>query len=112
MPSIDVVPGTLELLILKALSAGEALHGFGVLRWLREATADELRVEEGALYPALHRMEARGWTRGTWRISEKGRRAKYYALTASGRRQLARQEAAWERYVHVWRRIALAAAPA
>jgi PadR family transcriptional regulator, regulatory protein PadR len=107
---VEVVPGTLDLLVLKALSGEVALHGFGVLAWLRQATDGELRVEEGALYPALHRMEQRGWMQGEWRISEKGRRAKYYALTATGRRQLTIQEAEWARYIDVWRRIALAAA--
>jgi PadR family transcriptional regulator, regulatory protein PadR len=106
---VDVVPGTLELLVLKTLSGAEALHGFGVLAWLRRATEGELQVEEGALYPALHRMEQRGWIQGEWRISEKGRRAKYYALTSGGHRQLAIQEAAWTRYLEVWRRIVLAA---
>ena len=104
-----VVPGTLELLVLKALSAGEALHGFGVLRWLRAATDGELQVEEGALYPALHRLERRGHIAGEWHISEKGRRAKYYRLTAPGRRQLTRDEAAWQRYIGAWEKIAHAA---
>lgn len=107
--SVDVVRGTLELLILKTLSAGAPLHGFGVLRWIREATADELLIEEGALYPALHRMEQRGWIAGEWRISEKGRRAKYYRLTAPGRRQLIRQEEEWLRYLRAWDGIAAAA---
>jgi PadR family transcriptional regulator, regulatory protein PadR len=109
--SLVVVPGTLELLVLKTLSAGEALHGFGVLRWIREATDGELEIEEGALYPALHRLEQRGLIRGEWHISEKGRRAKYYALTAAGRRQLVREEASWQRYMGAWQKIALAAQP-
>jgi transcriptional regulator len=107
--SLDVVRGTLELLIMKTLSAGTPLHGFGVLRWIREATADELLIEEGALYPALHRMEQRGWIAGEWQISEKGRRAKYYRLTAVGRRQLVRQEEEWLRYLRAWDSIAAAA---
>lgn len=110
--SIDVVRGTLELLILKTLSAGTPLHGFGVLRWIRDATAGELSIEEGALYPALHRMEQRGWIAGEWQISEKGRRAKYYQLTAAGGRQLVRAESEWLRYVRAWENIAAAAAGA
>ena len=107
---MDVMHGTLELLVLKALSRGEALHGFGVLSWLRAATDGELEVEEGALYPALHRMERRGWVAGEWGVSEKGRRAKYYAITTAGRAELRREEAKWNRYIQVWQRIALAAA--
>lgn len=107
---LEVVRGTLELLILKTLSAGTPLHGFGVLHWIRETTRDALLIEEGALYPALHRMEQRGWITGEWRISEKGRRAKYYELTGAGGRQLERQEADWLDYVTAWRRIAAAAA--
>jgi PadR family transcriptional regulator, regulatory protein PadR len=106
---LEVVPGTLDLLVLKTLSAGEALHGFGVLHWIRDATHGELVIEEGALYPALHRLEQRGLLRGEWQISEKGRRAKYYTLTAAGRRQLARQEATWQRYLGAWQKIAHAA---
>ena len=111
-PSIDIVRGTLELLILMTLSAGTPLHGFGVLRWIRDATDGELSIEEGALYPALHRMEQRGWIIGEWQISEKGRRAKYYMLTAVGRRQLVRAESEWLRYLRAWDSIAAAAASA
>ena len=106
---IEVVRGTLELLIMKTLSAGTPLHGFGVLRWIRDATEEALLIEEGALYPALHRMEQRGWIAGEWQISEKGRRAKYYVLTAVGRKQLVRQEMEWLRYLRAWERIAAAA---
>ena len=109
---VDVVRGTLELLILKTLSRGEAMHGFAVLRWLRDATDGALLVEEGALYPALHRMERRGWIEGEWAVSEKGRRAKYYSLTPRGREELAREEAKWERYIQAWEKISLAAASA
>lgn len=108
--SVDVVRGTLELLILKTLSTGTPLHGFGILHWIRDATADGLLIEEGALYPALHRMERRGWITGEWQVSEKGRRAKYYRLTAPGRRQLIRQEEEWLRYLRAWDGIAAAAA--
>jgi PadR family transcriptional regulator, regulatory protein PadR len=107
---VDVVQGTLELLVLKTLSRGEAMHGFAILRWLTQVTKGELEVEEGALYPALHRLERRGWLSAEWGISEKGRRAKYYAITARGRTELVRAEAQWERYLTAWQRIARAAA--
>lgn len=109
MEPIDVVPGTLELLLLKTFSRGQALHGFELLRWLRDATDGELLIEEGALYPALHRLEKRRWIKGEWAISEKGRRAKYYSLTASGRQQLTRSEQQWLRYLGAWQKIARAA---
>lgn len=107
---IDVVPGTLELLLLKTLSRGVAMHGFEILRWLRDATDGELLVEEGALYPALHRLEKRRWIAGEWNISEKGRRAKYYAITRVGRGELVREEKQWLRYLAAWEKIAVAAA--
>jgi PadR family transcriptional regulator, regulatory protein PadR len=107
--AVDVVQGTLELLVLKTLSRGEAMHGFAILRWLTEVTDGELEVEEGALYPALHRLERRGWLIAEWGVSEKGRRAKYYALTPRGRTELKREEAQWTRYLTAWSRIAEAA---
>lgn len=109
---VDVVQGTLELLVLKTLSRGEAMHGFAILRWLRDTTDGALLVEEGALYPALHRMERRGWVEGEWGISEKGRRAKYYVLTAPGRAELAREEARWTGYMEAWRKISATVAGA
>jgi len=107
---VDVVQGTLELLVLKTLSRGEALHGFGILRWLTAVTEGELVVEEGALYPALHRLERRGWVAGEWGISEKGRRAKYYVITARGRSELVQEEDRWTRYLAAWHQIAAASA--
>jgi transcriptional regulator len=109
---IDVLPGTLELLLLKTLSRGYAMHGFEVLRWLRDATDGDLHIEEGALYPAFHRLEKRRWIKGDWQISEKGRRARYYSITSAGRNELRREETQWERYVSAWQRIVLAAATA
>jgi PadR family transcriptional regulator, regulatory protein PadR len=111
-PSLSLISGTLELLILKTLAAGGELHGFGVLDWIRSASDEQLIVEEGALYHALHRMEARGWVASEWAISEKGRRARYYRLTAKGRKALARQEDAWGRYVATVARIAPGRSPA
>lgn len=108
---VDVVRGTLEMLVLKTLSRGEALHGFEVLRWIRDTTEGALVIEEGALYPALHRMERRGWLKAEWGVSEKGRRAKYYRITAAGRAELAREEARWTRYLRAWEQIAVAVRP-
>lgn len=91
-----LLQGTVELLVLKALS-WEPLHGYGIASWIERATDDVLRVEEGSLYPALYRMARKGWIRGEWGVSENNRRAKYYRLTAKGRRQLAEQSEGWQR---------------
>lgn len=96
--SVDLVQGTLEFLILKTLSRGTPMHGFNILQWIYEATDGMLSIEEGSLYPALHRMERRGWIKADWATSEKGRRAKYYRPTAAGKRQLVRQQEQWDRY--------------
>jgi transcriptional regulator len=93
----DLLPGTLDVLILKALSWG-ARHGYALGRWIRETTGDVLQVEEGALYPALHRLEQRRWLKAEWGITETGRRAKFYALTSLGRKHLRAEIARWERY--------------
>jgi len=98
---IDLLQGTLEFLILQALRSGEAVHGFGVLRWIRAASGGELEIEEGALYPALHRLEKKGWVEAEWGLSEKNRKAKFYTLTRVGRKQLDTQQTAWSRYVDV-----------
>ena len=111
-PTVDVVQGTLDLLILKSLSRGEALHGFELLRWLHQTTEGMLQIEEGALYPALHRLERRALLHGEWGISEKGRRAKYYRLTRAGRSALSDEESRWLTFLDAWQRIALAVAPA
>lgn len=84
---MEMVKGTLDIMVLKSLSWG-SMHGYGVMRWIRETTGDALQVEEGALYPALHRMEDRGWLEAEWGVSENNRRAKFYSLTAVGREQL------------------------
>src|SRR6476469_2224817 len=83
----DLVQGTLDMLVLRALSSG-AKHGYAVAEWIHETSQDVLRVEEGALYPALHRLELKGLLKSEWGISENNRRAKYYALTNSGRKYL------------------------
>jgi len=93
----DLLSGTLDLLVLRALSAG-AQHGFGVTQWIRQATLDELRVEDGAMYTALHRLEKQGLLQSEWGVTENNRRARYYTLTADGRRELARDTARWTAY--------------
>lgn len=94
---MDVLKGTLDLMILKSLSGGPR-HGYGVMLWIRSTTDGALAVEDGALYPALHRLAARRWITAEWGVSENNRRAKYYGLTSSGRRQLKRELATWARF--------------
>jgi transcriptional regulator len=94
---LELLRGTLDMLVLKALNWGPA-HGYGVARWIERATNDVLRVEEGSLYPALHRLEVRGWIAAEWGTSENNRRAKFYALTPKGRAQLRQETAAFTRY--------------
>ena len=103
---LGVVQGTLELLVLRTLAARAPMHGFAILEWIRATTDDVLVVEDGALYPSLRRMESRGWLESDWGISEKGRRARYYQLTRSGRKALAEQESRWERYVDAVAKLA------
>lgn len=95
--NLRLLQGTLDVLVLKALIFGPQ-HGYGVARWIRETTDGTLDIEEGALYTALHRMEKRKWLTAEWGLSENNRRAKYYALTEEGRRQLAAGARSWTRY--------------
>jgi PadR family transcriptional regulator PadR len=97
MPGSDLFTGTLDLLILKALTWGPR-HGYAIGRWIRETTADVLDVQEGALYPALHRLERKKLVSEEWRASETGRQAKYYTLTTRGRAQLRAERKRWEQY--------------
>ncbi len=108
---LTLIKGTLDLLVLKSLAASEPLHGFEILEWLQHRSGNELRVEEGALYPALHRMERRGLLASEWGVSEKGRRAKYYRLTPAGRISLTRRNADWQRYVAAVERLGDGIAP-
>jgi transcriptional regulator len=87
MPSTDRLHGTLDALVLTALTL-ESRHGFGILRWVAARTGDVVKIEEGSLYPALYRMERDGWIESEWGATDEGRRAKFYAITAKGRRQL------------------------
>ena len=92
----DLLPGTLDMLILKAVTRG-AMHGYGIAQYIQQASREVLRVEEGALYPALHRLEVRGLLKAEWGTSENNRRAKFYKLTAVGRRELDTEAAYWSR---------------
>jgi transcriptional regulator len=88
--TLELLRGTLDLLILRALRV-QSTHGYGVLRWIEQATRDELKIEEGSLYPALYRLEKRGWLVSDWGVSENNRRARFYRLTRKGRDQLERE---------------------
>ena len=106
MPPIapDLLPGTLDLLILRTLQNG-ALHGWAISERIQQISEDVLQINQGSLYPALHRLEHQGWIEAAWAISELGRRAKYYTLTASGRRQLAVEARAWDRMANAISRV-------
>jgi transcriptional regulator len=93
-PALALLRGTLDLLILKGLSWGDA-HGFAIARWIESATTDALRIEEGSLYPALHRLEDRGLVAAEWGVSDNNRRARYYRLTPAGRRRLRAEVDTW-----------------
>ena len=94
---MNFLQGTLDVLILTAL-AGTPLHGYDVVDWIRATTDGSVEIDDGALYMALHRMERRGWLDAEWRVSPKGRRAKYYRLTAEGRRELRAGEKNWTKF--------------
>jgi PadR family transcriptional regulator PadR len=95
-PAPDIFQGTLDLLILRTLQA-EPMHGWAISERIQQISQDVLQVNQGSLYPALHRLEHRGWIEAEWGVSELGRRAKFYQLTAAGRRQLAIEASEWER---------------
>jgi PadR family transcriptional regulator, regulatory protein PadR len=95
-PKSDVLQGTLALLVLKTLARGE-MHGYGITLHIQRVSSDALRVAEGSLYPALHRMEQDGWISAEWGTTENNRRARYYRLTATGRKELAEEEKNWTR---------------
>lgn len=92
----DLLPGTLDILILKTLTRGR-MHGYGIAKNIKLMSDEVLEVEEGSLYPALHRMEQQGWLRSEWGLTEKNREARFYLLTPAGRRQLAQEEESWTR---------------
>ena len=97
MPIKDRLHGTLDALVLKTLSFGPR-HGYAIVRWLHERSGNTLQVEEGSLYPALYRMERKGWIEAEWGTSELGRKAKFYKLTVRGRRQLKAETAEWTEF--------------
>jgi PadR family transcriptional regulator, regulatory protein PadR len=98
--TVDLLQGTLAALILKSLSWGP-LHGYGIARWIEQITEDELLVEEGSLYPALHRLQARGLVTSEWTVSDTNRRVRCYTLTEQGRQQLRAELSRWERFSEV-----------
>jgi PadR family transcriptional regulator PadR len=100
----DLLPGTLDLLILRTLQK-DALHGWAISERIQHVSEDVLQVNQGSLYPALHRLEHQNWIEAEWKVSELGRRAKYYRLTTSGRKQLAIETDAWERMQHAVGRV-------
>ena len=95
--TLDLLRGTFNLLILKTVSWGP-MHGLAILRWIEQSTGDRLQIEEGALYPALHRMEQAGWLLAEWGYTDQNRKAKFYRLSASGRRQFVSERSKWTRY--------------
>lgn len=102
--SADLLQGTLGILILKALLPGAA-HGYAIARWIEDTTDDVLRIEEGSLYPALRRLEDRRWVTSEWGTSENNRRARFYTLTAAGRKHLRDEAAVWLRYSQAVTRV-------
>ncbi|MEZ4417028.1 MAG: PadR family transcriptional regulator [Gemmatimonadota bacterium] len=104
--SLELLKGTLDVLILKTLSR-KPLHGYGISRWLRDTTDDAFTVEEGALYPALRRLERRGLVESEWGITETGREAKFYSLTRQGRKELEAGVRSWSRYAEAMSRVLL-----
>jgi transcriptional regulator len=101
----DNLLGTLDLLVLRMLSPGESLHGYTIAERIHQLSEDVLRVEEGSLYPALHRMDEARWIRSKWGVSENNRRARYYEITKMGRRRLAQLEQDWARHVDAVSRV-------
>ena len=91
----DLLQGTLDMLVLKTLSRGGPQHGYAIARWIQQTTDDALRLEEGTLYPALYRMERKGWIASKWGLSENNRKARYYRLTSAGRKRLEVESRAW-----------------
>jgi len=110
MPGLDLLQGTLDVLVLKTLSWG-SLHGYAIATWINERTDSAILIEEGALYPALHRLERRGLLASEWGLSENNRKAKYYHLTPKGRAALRVEASVWERYATAVGKVLRAAEP-
>lgn len=94
---MEILQGTLDLLILRTLVRGDS-HGHAIAKHIQQTSGELLQVETGSLYPALHRLEAKGWVKASWELSEKGKRARYYRLTATGRKQLANEHSKWQAF--------------
>ncbi len=109
--STELLQGTLDVLVLKTLSWGPR-HGYAIARWIEEITDDALRIEEGSLYPALYRLERRGWIEAEWGLSENNRKVKFYRLTDAGRERLAVETAQWSRFTTAVSKILLPESPA
>jgi PadR family transcriptional regulator PadR len=109
--SLDLLKGTLDLLILKTVSWGP-MHGYGISRWIRERTGEAFRIEEGALYPALRRLQRKGWLQAEWGETDTGREAKFYQLTEEGRSRLRAEARDWGRYVEAMAHVLNAPRPA
>jgi PadR family transcriptional regulator, regulatory protein PadR len=101
----DILQGTLALLVLQTLSSRGRMHGYAITSHIQRASAELLRVEEGSLYPAMHRMEHDGWVKAEWGTTEKNRQARYYSLTAAGRKQLEQEQESWDRLTEGVRRV-------
>jgi PadR family transcriptional regulator, regulatory protein PadR len=101
----DQLLGTLDLLVLRVLASSESLHGYAITEKIHKVSTDALRVEEGSLYPALHRMDEAGWVSSEWGTSENNRRARYYRITKAGRRRLADLEGKWAKHVDAVKRV-------
>ncbi len=101
----DILQGTLALLVLRTLTAAGRMHGYAICSHIQNVSNNQLRVEEGSLYPALHRMEQDGWLRSEWGVTEKNREARFYSITARGKKQLAEEEASWARHTDGVRRV-------
>jgi PadR family transcriptional regulator, regulatory protein PadR len=104
-PKADVLQGTLDLMILQTLAGIGAMHGYAIAARLEQVSNGALHLNMGTLYPGLMRLEQRGWVRGAWGVSENGRRARFYTITAAGRRQLAAERAEWDRMVAIMRTL-------
>jgi PadR family transcriptional regulator PadR len=104
-PSNDRLFGTLDLLVLRTLSGADALHGYDITERIKEVSRDVLKMEEGSLYPALHRMEEAGWLKSRWDVSDNNRRARFYVITAKGRQHLKALETDWARHVDAVTRV-------
>jgi transcriptional regulator len=109
-PSLDLLRGTLDLLVLKTLTWGPR-HGYAIAEWIAQITDDTLLVEEGTLYPALHRLERKGWIEAEWGLSENNRRAKYYRLSRRGRERLRAEASYWTRYAEAVSKALRASSP-